>query len=1496
MPSYYNLVEGNLKTGEIAKSSDINHIQLHIRDALKELLSDLHREDDEGASYILGSGEAHKNDFIITPAPKTSGRYIDDEIWTTSDVNESNYININRNDVKQPILLTKHSVYSVVIKMKNDSNKDIPVQFELQDLNGEPIRTNTITIPKETKTPKDFEVVFDLDYYPTILNLNHEDLIKRDGKDIPHNKPTEEGYDEGFTHNKEEENQPLQFSMGVSQLFLVIKRTNLNETDLAEMNGDQVTFNPDTSLGVFYTTSSPHPDKEIYCYVNGGTIYEQTGYNIYFREIYANEDTYICTGGEAIIDGEKVKCIDTHVSVAGGNSYGNMLTSVYLGPDGHIHSRNSQANLTKDINSFEEDLDDRMPVAGLPIALILTYSNIYGIDKEPLIIQNQESGLLPLSHHERIRRLEKQMDWSNDIAIPSRLKYTLTGESWIDDNPGLLSDYPNAKGTNKEDISSYYITTDTEGNPVVRLSSSKITTIPITLKETFKDKDGNNIIVNENDILRASQFAEKKNVVHDSSAGTIILATEKKEKKTSPVALKAKEAKETEFNPWDDYKGNRPASSKLSKHERKFTVIKGKNGKHDFNSQYPAMTFYAKSNYKLTKLNIPLYKFENCSGIQFFIWKRQESNNKKNTVWLEKSVYTSKVFSLKKAKVKGKYQYMEDGFTINFGKGGLSLPKGQYVFICLPIPKSGEGSCFVETYEPQNPKDFLIRYYGAANASHFLLKTRYPEIWYNSAKATVIEDEYYRKGTVISKTITWTEDGLEKIEKIKPIIKDTLSVPKSCSYKIFADTGGGWIELTPDQENTITGGATTFRWKLELYGSKDNTPKLQYKKAKGYALEFILTRAKSGSSNLAAINDKDKNMCLTTVPLNGDEILRDYVGDPNLGTIHSKFNQHEFARVWADPKTNDKLLIDIQGSDKDIKSSVTSNKYPLWTMHYCDLTLDDFSQTSVDYSHYNEEVEYDENNLRLKLDSEHSYNDDDIVIASLQNFKKVENSLDTTTDKKMIFTNNSEIKKNQILLKNTFENPYDFTKFTGIRAKFKVYGNNATELKGLGLYISASEVSEVTTLDILTDTSNEINILSDTEVLPPTIDPDVSSANYYDGNIIKLIHYVDADNDGNKAYEDAYYQYVQEYDPEQDKMIYVLQQLHDFKNYKLYKIGDIKYDEAQAFTETIPATEEGEPDTTIKYTEFSVRVEIDPDSQILKYAKEIGFVTLVDDQNNPYSVTTSSENQGSITLDFIELRGLSEDYYPIFTPGKDVNLLKKTSNANIQNSVEVYHYNEIYKDGTKYKSNTTATELKDLSDAKKGYLKPYVEQIAIKYTDIPGTGENQVAYINNPYEGGLSHYKHLGIQIASDVYIPKDCIKIQLCEKENGVSPFVSVNLPTLNTIYEPKSSENINYSINLSQIFKKINSDKEIKSINFVVTDYFAKFMSETISSQKGNWMSLFIGKIVLYKAETIPMFHNTMRLKLYSATNGEIDHQEQDITNESINIRKIGTVVDYS
>ena len=1518
MPNYYKMVEGNLRTGDIAKSSDINHIQVHVGDMIKEYDSDMH----DNESYILGSGEDHKNDFVLTPAPKTEGKYIDDHI--IFDVDPTKYININRFDVRQPIVLSKSSIYSIVVQLKNESNKNIPVQFELQDLDGTVLRSNTLTIPKETITPGLFEVVFDLDYYPSAPNLSHDIIYDRDAKDIPSRNTEDDDYDQGWIHVHEEDETPMQFTAGVSQLYFVIKRTELNAIDLYESNNDSVSFDPNTSLGVFCTESSPAPDKNIYCSTSMGTTFEETNKNIWFEEIYANKTTYLCKGGEAVIGGEKVRCMDTHVSIDAGSTYGNVLTHVYLGLDGHLHTRNSLGTLSTDIDSFVEDIDDPMPSAFLPVALILTYSNLYGISKEPLVIQTQEAGQLPLNHHERLRRIEKEIDWQRDIAIPARLKYTYTGEDWVDPEGHLLThrnrknekDYE--KGDSNQEHASYYIGTDSNGNPIVRMSDSLVTPISVTLKEAEKDANGNKISLAENDIKNASLFAELTNMVHDASKGTLQLSKAETKKETSTtktttskstvsfskseITSKVNElansiksgntisdstkkqlvktissllnstSKTTTYSPWGTYK-----STDGKRTERKFTVTKGKNGQNDWDSEFPGMTFYTNTNYKMTKLHIPIYKFKNCSGIKFYIWKRQSTNNKKNTVWFEKKVFgPSKVFSLKKAKVKGGYQYMENGFTINFGKGGLSLPKGQYVIVCLPIPKSGEGSCFVETYKPKNPKDFLIRYHGAANASHFLLKTRYHEVWCDSPTAEVTTEDYNKTGSAVSKTITWTgEDSLRKIETIKPVIGENLKTPtEKCTWKLYADTGAGWQQLTVGEENQMNGGATTFKWKIEFSGDGKDTPVLSYSSDSKYAIQFILTRAKGSTSNTEEVEKNDKNLCLTSRVFDGDDILREYIGDPNFGLTQSRFNQYEFARVWAAPESNKKLLIDIQASDRSVDND------PLWSMHYCDLTLDDFSKINVDYSHYDEELEYDENNIRLKLDSDHSYNDNDIAIAALNKFTKPNKGNNEEEDQTITLTNNSNITKNQILMKSVFENPHDLTNLTGILFKFKVKGTNATQVKGLGIYISSTVDPSPTCVDPVAN----LEILDDEDAIPPVLYPGEDSIQYYDGKIIKLQHTINPETDGNLASPDMYFRYEQVYDKSRDEYVYVRRQIHDLTGYNLYRMSPVEFDSEKVV--------EGKD-----YVEWTARIEVNQNSQNLKFAKEIGIVSLIDDEEeNKFSVV-GTETTGSMCIKLVEVRGLSEDYYPIFNPELDGEFVQVDTDY-----ASTFKHGELTFDENTYDQDMTAAhaegngQYKAIRELKE--TNPYTHQISFRHQSLPTGKDTQLGWINNPYDGGLSDYKHVGIQIASDVYIPKDCIRIELCEKPNGEEPFMSVTLPTLNTIYDPAGPNNTsNAYITLSQVFKKINSDKGIKSINIVATKYCKSLLGNIVNTTvKGNSVNLFLGKIVVYKAETIPMFHKKMRYKLYSSTNGKIDHNDTDISNDALNIRKLGVVVDYN
>ena len=414
-----------------------------------------------------------------------------------------------------------------------------------------------------------------------------------------------------------------------------------------------------------------------------------------------------------------------------------------------------------------------------------------------------------------------------------------------------------------------------------------------------------------------------------------------------------------------------------------------------------------------------------------------------------------------------------------------------------------------------------------------------------------------------------------------------------------------------------------------------------------YAIKFLLKREKKANwMNAEQVVDINKTMCITSKQISGNDVLKEYVGDSNFATKQSRFQGHEFARIWADNENNDNLLIDIQGSDLDMsyefdktidgeEKHFKGKDVPTWTYHYCDLTLDDFSKTSVDYSDYDPTIEYDENNLRLKLDSNHAYNDDEILITPLKEFVEVANDIDdksdeadtsttTTTDttsststgttgtstdttsstststntsttstKKgpSLKVKDSNVVENQLFLKKTFDSPFDLSKYTGLKIKFttETQDTTAATIEGLGLYISSEIQSEVPS-NIKYLPENVLPVKENTEVLTPTIDPDTSSESYYEGQLLAIKHDI-SDDDGDKIFEGTgYYQYVKHYNEDEGKYVYKLEQALDLRPYTIYNFGVIK------------AT----PDDNT----YEARIELDQDSTNLRNVKEIGIISL----------------------------------------------------------------------------------------------------------------------------------------------------------------------------------------------------------------------------------------------------------------------------------------------
>lgn len=1447
MVSYYREHEGNLHPGDIAKAEDINQIQQNVGDAIRNLLEDLN----EREGCIIGQKE---NAFILTPETKRAGRFVD-QINLAED-SDAKFISIRETDYRQPIKLSHSSVYSVIVKMQNLSEQDVSVIFELHDDNENLIegKKTTLNLPKNT-SPTEYEIVFDLDYWPTAHGLTHEDLEINDPRlPIPPNNSASEteGVDRG------DEQDMAYSSLGASQVYLVVRALNKNKFNINQIENGYAWNDEDPTFGILMNINSNY-GQLLEENVGSGFVPASIPGDLYFREVYTNSQSYHCEYGEAMIGGEKVCLADTHVSIEGASSYGNVLSYVYMDIHGHLKAKNSDPYI---------GAEPVIPIIDEPhlhIANIYTYADS---SKDPLIIQDDTNQITRLrSHHERIRRLEKQMKYTQDIAIPPRLKYTLSGDSWIDTNPGdlLYSDKFNTTAADTLDAlkqSGYIVTTDANGNLIVKVTNAESFNIPITLKSTTSGvvTTKNNVKVLKSaqtssyinalgidSIERAQTFAEIKDMKIDISNGVMTLDSNNSDTNIV-VATTAKEAKQTEFNPWDDSAKNRPKSSNIKPTTRAYTVKSGRNGKNDWASEFPAMTFYTPTNYKLTKLEIPVYKFKNCSGVKFLIYKRQLTNNKENTVWLGQRMHVTDVYSLKKAKVKGGYQYVDEGFLINFGKKGLTLPKGQYVIIVLPIVKSGQGTVYVDTYKPADSKDFCIRYYGAANASHFLLKKKYFEVWYNSAKATGKPISYNSTGSVTSGTITWSNK--EPIKTIKPTAN--ITIPKNTSCKLEVDVGAGWQEIEIGKANSIASGKNSFRWRITFSGNKKDTPTLKYDKDKKYAINFEIIRKEPGAGNMAEAISLDKNLCLTSKPFDGNKILREYLGDTDFAIDDNKFSNYEFSRIWVNDSTQEDLRIDLSGCDRvqEVREAGTNNikgYYPIYSLHYVDLKTKDFNSGSVDYSNYDPQMEIDEHNMRLKLDTDYSYNDDEIKLFNINKFDiNSQYALDEGIGIDFSKVSVPEESGNITLMKASFDETINIAQYDAIKVGLSIQGEVNGTLSGLALYVSSTHEEQTP--------SNKTNEPNDNIVIIDTL-PDLNQSQeetiaMYGNKIVKRYE----PRNGTAGY--VYYQSVWD----SAHQLWKWELINNIKSYDIYEIVD-----RSTKQNTLTVTEENNDQK--RYYE----IYIDPNKINLQYAKEIGLILLADE--GKYKATDISN------IKLHEFVTIQKDYYPIFDPKIGDKFTMKTSSLD-----------------TISKSNASGS----ITTINK--TTPETSQIIIGYHNINVNGQTIAEF--DATSKNTKNYNHIGIQLASDCLLVKDMLElhlIQIDEETNVETVIDKIRLPTNNYMYYATTAEG---NIKLIQIFKKLETTERFDKIALVTTpkfvDYATKLrtIKQTVNDVEtdvevngiddNKSISLFVGKISLYQARTIPMFHPKMRMKFY------FDRATQ-INRDSLGIRKVGVVADY-
>ena len=401
--SYYNLVTGNLSSSKIAKSGDIVNIQSNIQSAFAESITDMFGD----ACILDGDEEALK----ITPTPD----HIDQENKNFDDADP--YISFYDRYFRQKITTEKSEIQSIRVQMQNDSRVEPTIFAEIRDLdmNLKQEANVKLTSTIEQKDPVDVEFIFNLkhlpvgDYYFVLrpVDISSTDLIENGDESI--------------------------YDVITEDMFKIKidKGGNYNE-------GLEASYNGTDYLNSNLLDSEVQFDGDI-------AITSENNYDLFFEQVYSSGNTYLITPGYCMIGGQKVYPVDTHITIDGPAKGKNRTDLVTLTEDGYLE-------VTQGIPYVGNAEEDNYPTnaIGLKIAYITTYANSADSwtcpncgtvndgniqscskcdtttnNKIPLIEQNDDNGITRQRDIlERLRRLEKKMNYQVQNNIPSRVKYT----------------------------------------------------------------------------------------------------------------------------------------------------------------------------------------------------------------------------------------------------------------------------------------------------------------------------------------------------------------------------------------------------------------------------------------------------------------------------------------------------------------------------------------------------------------------------------------------------------------------------------------------------------------------------------------------------------------------------------------------------------------------------------------------------------------------------------------------------------------------------------------------------------------------------------------------------------------------------------------------------------------------------------------------------------------------------------------------------------------
>lgn len=725
----------------------------------------------------------------------------------------------------------------------------------------------------------------------------------------------------------------------IGDYYFIVDPININSVDLA-INGDEDeniidwNTNPIAIMydyrGNYNKSLKESDDGTFYGPLNVNVENQRKEYypeaDLWFEEKFSSDNVYIVEQARAQILGQSVLALDTHVNILGSSEYGNRTDIVVLKYDGHYEV------IEGDVWLDEEENPEVMEDGYLPIAYITTYQDI---NKIPLLYQDDENidgdkETRKRDNKEEIRRLKKKTQYIMDRNSPGRMKYNFVGQEI------------KASGEGGDNV---VITTNDKGEIVYQIQTENKT---ISKYWSFKDFKLSPIagMYNSN-----TGIASWSNIDHsDHENGRVYLAKESDEKVTRSISLK-------ESQKYPKYRNGKSTV-------RAFKIYKSR----AWTSNYPSLVFNVTKKTTIKNLKLNVRHFKGMKNFRISLFKRtnkwiRKGGNDKNFF----NPYNSGKVDLTKTPVnKNGTQVLKNAHNFKVNK---TIPAGQYVIFIWGEPKNNSGIIYTKTYDGPKRKSFMIKYYGPYEPNTFYRKNYIKEIFDVSFNDGT-QVKYKKEGIIISETIKASANS----KFTSATFAGSIKVPSGCSYKVEGSIDNGPWRAFTNKKLTFTSGGTQFKWRITLNGNGDSTPIIKFNSTKNYALRFNLSQTTSIETPEQINTIKDVDFCLTTKTFIPKDILKETLGDEWLKG-DEKFESYEFARIFAE-ENDGNLVTDIYLGDEMYEDS----RY--WSTIITDLKLSDFSQTSVDYSNYEGDVEYDENNYRFKLETDKMYNDSDVLIET----------------------------------------------------------------------------------------------------------------------------------------------------------------------------------------------------------------------------------------------------------------------------------------------------------------------------------------------------------------------------------------------------------------------------------------------------------------------------------------------------------------------------------